>query len=98
MVLGGVVKHQLKRTAIISHTKIPQIVMLLLSQYLLVIFDGVSKNQIDNIECCEISETFSKGYVLEVDLELPKYFHDLHSDEHFSPENFISLNDRTPKV
>ena len=48
---------------------------------------GGFKQKSNDIYVIDISDTSSKGYILEVDLEYPDYLHDLHNDYPLAPES-----------
>ena len=55
-------------------------------------FKWMSKKEIDGFCLNSISENCSMGYILEVDLECPSKFHDLHNNLPLAPEK-LKINE-----
>lgn len=61
-------------------------------------FRWLAREEIQNLDYLNISDTDSQGYVLEVDLEYPEHLHDLHNDFPFCPENIIPPHSKCSKL
>lgn len=61
-------------------------------------FVWLSNQEIENLNIMNISDTSTKGYVLEVDLEYPQNLHDSHNEYPFLPESFIPQDSKTSKL
>lgn len=49
-------------------------------------FRGLQRNEIDALDVHEFHDDDDKGYIDEVGLQYPQYFHELHSDYPLAPE------------
>ncbi|XP_030766283.1 uncharacterized protein LOC115890241 [Sitophilus oryzae] len=61
-------------------------------------FVWLSEKEIKDLDIFSFSNTSSKGYVLEVDLEYPEHLHDYHNDFPFCPENYKPPNSKSTKL
>jgi hypothetical protein len=61
-------------------------------------FEWLTRNEIENFNLNELSDTSDFGYVLEVDLIYPETLHSLHNDMPFCPENIIPPHGKHAKL
>lgn len=61
-------------------------------------FRWLNDDEIKNFDCKLVDDNSNKGYVLEVDLQYPSEFHDLHNDLPFCPENMKPPNGKFKKL
>nr|XP_022902995.1 uncharacterized protein LOC111415503 [Onthophagus taurus] len=57
-------------------------------------FKWLPENDIQNLDFNNIPDNSDFGYILDVDIEYPEAFHDLHNDLPFLTENLIAPNNR----
>lgn len=61
-------------------------------------FEWLTRNEIENFNLNELSDTSDFGYILEVDLIYPETLHSLHNDMPFCPENIIPPHGKHAKL